>query len=58
MTPQIEDYNPYLIGIKLGPGISLDSIKKEMKKVLRNAEDYIVAPEGMGESRYNIRATY
>ncbi|MGB9980535.1 hypothetical protein [Methanobacterium sp.] len=46
---QIEDYSPFLIGIKLLPGLPLDSIKKEMKKLLTNVDDYIVTPEGRGD---------
>lgn len=30
----IEDYEPFLIGIKLMPGLPLDTIKKDMKKIL------------------------
>ena len=54
MALRVEDFNPFLIGMKFAPGIPLDSIKREMKKILKEADDYIVPPEGMKDISITI----
>jgi hypothetical protein len=45
----VEEYSPFLIGIKLLQGLPLDSIKKEMKNILGKSEGYTVPSESMGD---------
>jgi hypothetical protein len=44
MAPTIEEYNQYLIGLKLTPNLPLDSLMKEIKGILAS-HDYTVPPE-------------
>lgn len=41
---EIEDYDPFIIAIKLMPGLNLDSIKKDMRKIL-SSKSYKVPVE-------------
>lgn len=46
---KLEEFTPFLIGIKLLPGLALDSIQKEMKGILEKTEGYKVPPESIGD---------
>jgi hypothetical protein len=43
----IEEYNPFLIGIKVIPGLNLEEMAKEIKDILKS-QDYEVPKEQLG----------